>query len=117
MLISKPTWAISKVFAPGTLLVLLAAAPDFRSQASDFTKTVLAIQQSIQTGDLVSASHDIDDALREHPKDGGLLNLRGIVHAQRNEIQQAHNERRTRIENGIRGSARCALTPNSLFIG
>jgi tetratricopeptide (TPR) repeat protein len=53
---------------------------------------VLAIQQAIQSGDLAGASHEIEGALKQHPQNAGLLNLRGIVHAQRNEIQQAHKD-------------------------
>ncbi len=34
----------------------------------------------------------IDSSLKEHPSDGGLLNLRGIVHAQRNELVEARKD-------------------------
>ncbi len=55
-------------------------------------QAVLAIQQAIQSGDLDGASRELDNALKQHPNDGGLLNLRGIIHAQRNEIPQAHSD-------------------------
>ncbi|HEX4165828.1 MAG TPA: tetratricopeptide repeat protein [Bryobacteraceae bacterium] len=64
---------------------------------------MLAIQQAIQGGDLAGAARLVEEALEQHPKDGGLLNLRGIVHAQRNEIQQAHKDfaEAVRIEPGL----------------
>lgn len=83
----------TRVLVPRALLfVFVATVSNLLAQASDSTKAVLAIQQAIQRGDLEGASRQIADALKEHPKDGGLLNLRGIVHAQRDEIQQAHQD-------------------------
>jgi tetratricopeptide (TPR) repeat protein len=71
---------------------MLFAPEDMRAQQADTRQVTLAIQQAIQNGDLEGASHQVEDALKQHPKDGGLLNLRGIIHAQRNEIQQAHKD-------------------------
>ncbi len=80
-------------FVPGGLLILsLVLAGAVRAEQSDTTQTVLAIQQAIESGDLGRASQEVDQALRQHPADGGLLNLRGIVHAQRNEIDEAHKD-------------------------
>ncbi len=82
-----------RVVAGVALLVcLLFATEGLGGQQADIRQIVLAIQQAIQGGDLEGASREIEDALKQHPKDGGLLNLRGIVHAQRNEIQQAHRD-------------------------
>lgn len=75
------------------LLVCALWVPEgLRGQQEDTRQAVLAIQQTIQSGDLQGALRQIEDALKQHPKDGGLLNLRGIVHAQRNEISQAHKD-------------------------
>ena len=55
-------------------------------------QTLLAIQQTIESGDLAAASHQIEDAVAQHPADPGLLNLRGVVHARRNEIPAARKD-------------------------
>ena len=62
------------------------------SQNSDLKRALLSIQDAIQSGDLDSASRMIDSALKEHPSEGGLLNLRGIVHGQRNEPLEARKD-------------------------
>ncbi len=85
----RNTWSN---FVAGLLVVFLAIATRLPAQEGDSTQAVLAIQQAIQSGDLAGASRSIETALQAHPKDGGLFNLRGIVHAQRNEIQQAHKD-------------------------
>jgi tetratricopeptide (TPR) repeat protein len=38
------------------------------------------------------ASHLIELSLEQHPREGGLLNLRGIVHARRNEVIEARKD-------------------------
>jgi Flp pilus assembly protein TadD len=62
------------------------------AQSSDAMQEILTIQQAIQAGNLISASHLIDEALKRHPDDGGLYNLRGVVNARRNEFRQAHQD-------------------------
>jgi tetratricopeptide (TPR) repeat protein len=62
------------------------------AQDSDTKQAILSIQQAIQHGDLADASSAVNEALQRHPEDAGLLNLRGIVHAQRNEIPQARKD-------------------------
>ncbi|MGA8594569.1 MAG: tetratricopeptide repeat protein, partial [Bryobacteraceae bacterium] len=74
------------------LILIFAASICLRAQGSDPTQTVLSIQNAIQRGDLVSASRLIDAALEKQPGNGGLLNLRGIVHAQRNELPEARRD-------------------------
>ncbi len=71
---------------------LLAVGICLTAKASDLTQTLLAIQDAIQSGDLPNASRMIDSYLKQHPSDGGVLNLRGIVHAQRNEEWEARND-------------------------
>jgi tetratricopeptide (TPR) repeat protein len=61
-------------------------------QAQSETGSVLAIQESLEAGDLDAASQLIQQALAQHPADGGLLNLRGVVHARRNELVAARND-------------------------
>jgi tetratricopeptide (TPR) repeat protein len=58
-------------------------------QAQDSTEAMLAIQDAIQADDLIAASELIDKSLANHPRDGGVLNLRGVVHARRKELTQA----------------------------
>jgi tetratricopeptide (TPR) repeat protein len=62
------------------------------AQSSDSTRALLSIQEAIQAGDLAQASHLIDAALDQHPGEGGLFNLRGIVHARRNELADARKD-------------------------
>ena len=38
------------------------------------------------------ALHEISEALKAYPNDGGLLNLRGVIHAQRNELAEARKD-------------------------
>jgi Flp pilus assembly protein TadD len=59
-------------------------------RASTEDDELLSIQQAIQSGNLDRASQLIDASLSRHPNEGGFYNLRGIVHAQRNELPQAH---------------------------
>lgn len=51
--------------------------------------TILRIQTYIQDGNLAAANRAIAAALRKDPKDGGVYNLRGIVHAEQQELKLA----------------------------
>ena len=73
-------------------ILLLVIATVLRAGQPDSTQAVLAVQQAIQSGDLGRASQEIEQGLRQFPRDAGLLNLRGIVHAQRNEMGDAHKD-------------------------
>jgi tetratricopeptide (TPR) repeat protein len=55
-------------------------------------RDILAIQQRIASKDLDGASKALDLALRDDPRNGGLLNLRGIIHAQRREYELAEKD-------------------------
>lgn len=55
-------------------------------------KYLLPIEDSLQAGDLATASRLIAESLRQHPNDAGLLNLRGVVHAQRHELSEARKD-------------------------
>ena len=73
-------------------LVLLALATFLRAQDSDVRQAEISIQEAIQAGDLSSASRLVGHALEQHPGEGGLWNLRGIVHARRNEVPEARKD-------------------------
>jgi tetratricopeptide (TPR) repeat protein len=51
--------------------------------------TILRIQGEIAAGKADIAEAEIQAALKNNPQDGGLYNLRGIVHANRNEMEAA----------------------------
>ncbi|HEY7212601.1 MAG TPA: tetratricopeptide repeat protein [Bryobacteraceae bacterium] len=67
---------------------------------------ILHIQDEIRAGDLVRAQADVSTALENDPKNGGLYNLRGIVHANRNELKDAAGdfERAARFSPGLEGA-------------
>jgi Flp pilus assembly protein TadD len=76
--------------------------------------TILRIQEEIRAGDLTRAQNEIATALEKDSGNGGLYNLRGIVHAQRNELKAAADdfERATRLSpelSGARGNLEQAL--------
>lgn len=71
---------------------LLVSALFLSAQNSDLEQVMLSIQDAIQSGELDRASQMIDSSLKEHPSNGGLLNLRGIVHGQRNEPPEARKD-------------------------
>ena len=75
-------------FAP----VLALIATLLYAQTTALEQATLAVQEAINTGDLPTASRLLDGALRMHPGDGGLLNLRGVIHARRNEIAPARQD-------------------------
>lgn len=53
---------------------------------------LLAIQDAIANDNLIKASHLLQTAMRSAPHDGGLLNLRGIVHVRRGEARVAQED-------------------------
>ncbi|MGI8959032.1 MAG: tetratricopeptide repeat protein [Bryobacteraceae bacterium] len=74
------------------LVAFLCAVIYLGAKGSDLTQALLPIQEAIQAGDLTKASRLIDNSLQRYPNEGGLLNLRGILHARRNEMSQARND-------------------------
>ncbi len=74
-----------------TILFVIAAFGGgvLATQDSGLQQTELAIQDAIQANDLAAALGLLTTALAQHPNDGGLLNLRGVVHARRNELTEA----------------------------
>ena len=61
----------------------------FPARAASPESTILRIQAHIQEGNLDAAEQAIAVALKNTPNDGGIYNLRGIVHADRNELKAA----------------------------
>ncbi len=54
--------------------------------------TILRIQDRIQAGDLAAAGSMVNAALKNDPHNGGLYNLRGVVHASHNETEPAEKD-------------------------
>lgn len=69
--------------------VLALAVIPLRGEDPGATQAIESIQAAIQNGDRQGAWRLLADALARHPGDAGLLNLRGIVHAQRSEVAEA----------------------------
>ncbi len=61
------------------------------------TDQLLVIQEAIQAGHLDSAQEMISSALARHPNDGGLYNLRGVTHAQKQELSAAQKDFETAV--------------------
>ncbi|HKW99491.1 MAG TPA: tetratricopeptide repeat protein [Bryobacteraceae bacterium] len=74
--------------APLTAALLWATAV-FASQNPDLGRTIESIQAAIQKGDHAGASRQLDDALARFPAAAGLINLRGVLHGMRSEVEQA----------------------------
>ncbi len=74
------------------LSILLFAAAVCARAHLDTVQALLSIQNAIQAGDLAAASSLIDQAMQQNPNEGGLFNLRGIVHARRDELPGARRD-------------------------
>jgi Flp pilus assembly protein TadD len=68
---------------------LLCAVPVLWGQNPDIERTTESIQAAIQKGDPQSASRQLDEALARYPREAGFFNLRGVLHAQRSELEDA----------------------------
>lgn len=73
-------------------LAMVAICLRLEGQTLDVAQAILSIQEIVEAGDLDRAAKLIDSSLRKYPNAGGLLNLRGVVHAQRNELTQARQD-------------------------
>jgi tetratricopeptide (TPR) repeat protein len=69
-------------------LLVLSRLPVW-SQGPTIEKALIAIQGAIQAGDQADALKQIEAALIRFPKAGGIYNLRGVIHAQREELAAA----------------------------
>jgi tetratricopeptide (TPR) repeat protein len=71
------------------LSILFVTALAAQSSSLD---QALAVQKEIENGNLDAAFASVQAALKAHPADGGLLNLRGVIHAKRSEATQARRD-------------------------
>ena len=69
--------------------LLLCAALSLRSQSRDARGMIESIQSAMESGDVSGASRQLTEALAKYPREAGLLNLRGVLHAQRSELAEA----------------------------
>ncbi len=69
----------------------LGASPLFAQQVAP-DATLTSIQQAVQAGKLPEAYRLVTNALAAHPQDPALLNLRGVIHAERNELPEARKD-------------------------
>ena len=69
--------------------VLLCFVLSSRSQSPDLDQVIESIQTEIQNGDQPAASKLLTEAFARYPKEAALLNLRGVIHAQRSELAEA----------------------------
>ena len=70
-------------------VALLAGGFPVAGFCSTAKATILRIQGEIETGRIDEAEAEIKTALKNSPDDGGLYNLLGIVHANRNDMKAA----------------------------
>jgi tetratricopeptide (TPR) repeat protein len=69
--------------------VLFCALLPLRSQNRDAERAIEDIQSAMENGDAAGASRLLAVAMAQYPREAGLYNLRGVVHAQRSEIADA----------------------------
>ena len=69
--------------------VLLCAAWSLPGQNRDVQRTIESIQSAMENGDAPGASRLLTEALARYPREAGLFNLRGVIHAQRSEVAEA----------------------------
>jgi tetratricopeptide (TPR) repeat protein len=69
--------------------VLLCAAWSLRSQNGDVERTIESIQSAMENGDASGAARLLAEALARYPREAGLFNLRGVIHAQQSEVAEA----------------------------
>ena len=86
------------------LMTAAIGAPPFRPpvraqiQGSNLERVIPAIQETIAAGNLAGAMQSVLDALKQYPKEAGLYNLRGVIHAKQEELPAA----RTDFERAVR---------------
>jgi Flp pilus assembly protein TadD len=80
------------------LLALVAVAACLHAQSSESREDLLAIQDALQIRDFATASRLIDQAVKRDPKDAAVINLRGVLHAQREELPEAQQDFATAVK-------------------
>lgn len=84
--------SLRRLVAGAVLTVVAISTLPLRAQRSAPDQTVTSIQESIQAGKYADARRQMSAALALYPNDAGLLNLRGIIHAQQNELAEARKD-------------------------
>ncbi len=74
------------------LFLIVAASVPSLAQTSEPARELLSIQDALQREDFTAASNLIDQALQQHPNNGGVINLRGVLHAQRGQLPAARQD-------------------------
>jgi tetratricopeptide (TPR) repeat protein len=72
--------------------LLFAFGLCLNAQNDGLSQSIAAIQDAIQAGNLSGASQLIEAALQKHHSEGGLINLRGVVKARRNDLSGARDD-------------------------
>jgi len=70
--------------------IVLLAAGILPGQTS--ASSVDSVQELIEAGKLPEAFRLVSDALSAHPKDAGLLNLRGVIYANQQRFSEARHD-------------------------
>lgn len=84
--------ARSKVISRTLAAALALAAMPLGGESGAPDRTVVSIQEFIGAGNYAEASRRLDAAMAAYPSDAGLLNLRGVIHAQKNEMADARKD-------------------------
>ena len=82
---------ITSVFPHVLVVAAISALPLF-GQPSAPEAALLSIQADIQAGNLAEADRLVTLALAASPNDPALLNLRGVIHADRSELAEARKD-------------------------
>lgn len=69
--------------------VLLCSLFPLRSQDRGVERTIETIQSAMESGDPSSAARLLAEALARYPREAGLFNLRGVMHARQSEVAEA----------------------------
>jgi tetratricopeptide (TPR) repeat protein len=83
---------VRHLVARAILTLVAICAPPMLGQHSAPEQTLNSIQESIQAGKYAEGLRQIAAAVAQYPNDGGLLNLRGVIHAQQNELSDARKD-------------------------
>ena len=71
---------------------LLSAFANLYGQTNDVAQAIESIQSAMESGDRAGATRLLAEALEQHPHDAGLINLRGVMHAQQSQIAEARSD-------------------------
>jgi tetratricopeptide (TPR) repeat protein len=80
------------------LLALIAVAACLHAQSSESREDLLAIQDALQIRDFATALRLIDQAVKRDRNDAAVINLRGVLHAQREELPEARQDFATAVK-------------------